>query len=696
MRNVILSVLQFGAVAGSALAAGSSIHFNANPPQAPTTAPVVMVANNPLSVDIVVRRGTELGLGTAPQRFKTPLGVGLQWSSAASGLTTTLYRDQFGADLYATSMMAAEPPGLKPPIADTEAAGIAQNFLNVHPGLLQVREAAISAVKHLINQGQDLSTGGVTPETQDETIVRFSRTLGGIPVIGPGDQAEVHVANDGGITGSISQWRKVMVETSTVPILPYGLVQENLISQLTREMGNSPDIANVNEIRFGYYSRAGGQPQRFYTPVYDFVVSFLNPQLQQETGARHIYLPAVDAAKLPEPLDPPSTEPVQGTPASITFQAPPPTNVPQAVPLFQVLPTTVNPDLLSRRAQNLGLVNPAVQTQIRGYMATDSANMMLLAQDTMGAEFFGHMDRYLSEKPGEAPNPIADTAAQQIAFSYLNGIGGYDSSQFGPPVFSHLFNQGFDMSANRLDSQTQDETIVTFPRQIPNDFATFPVPVLGANSGIQVHVDNFGKITGHHALWRSTQQVAGIVAQVLPYELVQPQFLRKAAPMAGNSKVIVTNIAFGYYERPEGVSQGFLQPAYVFDASLTDPDDPNGKPTGHITVPVPASPTLMEPLDDETSSPNDPVLTDDSRDQVPTIYGDWNGDGKVDLNDVIGAIHGMGGLADGAVTATQLASCDVAPSSAAAWPGGDGYISVADCLRIIRSIYSLDSIADGP
>ncbi|HEY3411916.1 MAG TPA: hypothetical protein VGM51_02550 [Armatimonadota bacterium] len=693
MRNQILSLLLCGALAGAA--SGSGIHFLADPPAAPTTAAVIMVANNPLSVDMVLRRGAELGQTSTFQRVKTPSGVGVQWSSPASGFTTTLYRDQFGTDIYATSLMAAETPGAIPPIADTEATRIAQDFVNTHPGLLQAREAAITDIKHLIHQGQDLDTGGITPETQDETIVRFSRTLAGILVIGPGDQAEVHVANDGSVTGSIAQWRKVMVETPTQQILPYSAVQNSLIAQLTRELGNSPDDANITEIRFGYYSRAGGQPQRFYTPVYDFVVSFFNPELQQETGARHVYLPAVDPAMMQEPLDPPSTVAPQGTPASITYQASPPTNVPQAVPLFQVLPTNLNSDLISRRAQALGLKLPAIQSQVRGFQATDAANMMLLAQDTMGAEFFGHMDRYLSEKPGEA-SPIADGAALQLALTFLNSIGGFDSSQFGPPIFSHLFNQGFDTSANRLDNQTQDETIVTFPRQIPTDFSPTPVPLLGANSGIQVHVDNSGVVTGHHALWRGTQMIAGVVAQVQPYEMILPQFERIAASLAGNSRMIVTNIAFGYYERPEGVAQGFLQPAFVFDASLIDPDDPKGQATGHITIPIAASPTLFEPLDDETSSPNDPILTDDARDQVPTVYGDWNGDGAVDLSDVIGAIHGIGGLSDGIVTATQVASCDVAPSSLAAWPGGDGIIGVDDCLRILRSIYKLDSIADGP
>lgn len=69
-----------------------------------------------------------------------------------------------------------------------------------------------------------------------------------------------------------------------------------------------------------------------------------------------------------------------------------------------------------------------------------------------------------------------------------------------------------------------------------------------------------------------------------------------------------------------------------------------------------------------------------------------DGDGSVTSLDVALILRTAAGIA-GPLAPDIVAAGDVAP---AGFPGGNGVLDVADALRVLRSIYQLDDISNGP
>jgi hypothetical protein len=298
------------------------------------------------------------------------------------------------------------------------------------------------------------------------------------------------------------------------------------------------------------------------------------------------------------------------------------------------------------------------------------------------------MDRFLLEKPGEE-KPIADGTAMRVAEAWLEKLGDMDPQQLGLPAVQHLFHQSYDIDKKTDNPPTQDETIVTFTRQIPNPKGDVPIPLVGQGPGIEVHVDNGGNVTGHHRVWRSLTPTTQMV-ELLPYNQLQDAFLRQLTPELGDYVAKVTDIKFGYFSRPEGYEQGWLLPAVLYEVDLINPD--TGLVTAHRQIPVPASANQPEDLEDPSAAVQ-PDIADGSRDadSVPQLYGDIDGDGAVTTMDAALAMKMFGGMADSFIPPAQFTAGDVAPQGAP-----DGRIAMNDSLRILRSIFQLDDISKGP
>lgn len=669
--------------------ANASIVFRAEPPgNIPASVPLIQVLPTPVSRDTLTRRAASFGLTSSPAFVKTPVGLAAQFVDPTNGITKVVHQNANGSDFFADlSKYMISQPGPAGPIADTDATIKANAFIGLHhPNL--VKEGAFHRVMHLMEQSQDLSTGQVLPAVQSESIVGYTRAFAGIPVVGPGDYGRIHVANTGEVTGSQVVWRKLKNTGNSLSLLPYSAVQQTLIGLLNKQLGDGHEDAIITKVEFGYYSRPENQTQGWYHPCYLFYVSFHDAQLNQDTGGRIIPIPAVAPTLLREPLELVQQQPADGDPARITFKATPPT-MPTAVPIYQVNPNVVNADTIQLRASALGFTLAHQGKTPRGMQATDSTGRIVLYQDVNGAEFFGHMDRMLEEKPGEA-TPITDAVASRLASDWVAKSGDMDPNELEPPTVQHLFHQTFDVIKQTPGLKTQDETIVTYKRrkQGPVGTAVTYIPVLGQGEYVEVHVDNMGNVTGHHRVWRNTQQTT-MVAEIKPYADILQEFLRRMQSQMGDGSVIVADIQFGYFSRGEGFSQGYLQPCVLFDIQLPDPN--GGQITGRRQVAIPASDLRLEPLEDRDALDN-PMPGVDTRaaDSVPIVYGDLNGDGKVDTADVVLAMQIAGGIETSLLPPARFAAGDVSPADKP-----DNAINVDDALRIARSIFGLDDISNG-
>lgn len=663
-------------------AARADVVWQAEPPNdVPDSVPLVQVFPTPVSRDILLRQAGALGISRDGQVSRTPAGLAFQSGNKVLALSP------FGSTFYAQAdLYFVGKPGLEP-LQDQRAQSVAGSLLDrLFPWIL-VENGGVR-VRHLMSQSQDLRSGRLNPATQDESIVEYSRQLNKIPVVGPGDVARVHVANDGTITGVQSVWRNTKVTGDLIGLLRFPDVKDAFLKQLQGEMGDGSVRVFVTGIQFGYYSRAENQPQGWYQPCYLFSVSFYNNKLQQETGARQIPIPAFDPAKLREPLDTPPDTPNNGDPGKILFGDVKPPAIPAAVPVVQVQPSEPNSDTMLSRLRRLGGVAGKIDQNGRGLVAADSSGNTLLYQDRAGAEFFGHMDRMLAEKPGEA-SPISDAIAIRTAHAWLDKLGDISLAEIGEPTVQHLFQQAFDINNNKPQAVTQDETIVTYPRQIVDPRSQTPIPLIGQGTGIDIHVDNNGAVTGHHRVWRNLSIVPGVLTPTLPYEAIQQAFIRRLTPELGIYAARITGIQFGLFSRPEGFQQGWLLPAVQYDVDLINPD--TGQVTAHRQIPIPASADQPEDLEDPTAAMNPPA-DEDSRiaDAIPTLYGDIDGDGKVTTKDAALALAIYGGL-ENSVPPAQFTAGDVAPAGAP-----DHQIAMDDGLRILRSIFNLDDISNGP
>lgn len=297
--------------------------------------------------------------------------------------------------------------------------------------------------------------------------------------------------------------------------------------------------------------------------------------------------------------------------AYVTWQAePPPT--PKELPLLKVVPSPLSHDFALRRFRAYGGSADAVFLRSPRGVAIRSGDYLFL-RDATGTEFFGNTARMMAETPGEA-DPIADAAAVKAAQSFF--------SKTNPAMFEeavvdrvrHLMNQTGDIETGRILPPTQDETIVVFKRQIKG------VDVLGPlGDGATVHVDNFGNIAGLKRTWRNVVTIDEKLP-ILPWTEVRSAFLRQMdQEMDPKREAVVTGIRFGYFSRPEGQPQGYLQPAFLFDVVFPDPE--TRKSTGARHIALPAVQALREPLElpDRPPMAGDPsrIAIDVARPKLP-------------------------------------------------------------------------------
>lgn len=676
MKHLLLILLGACGLGG----ARAEIIFRAEPPPLPAKTSIVPLARWPMSYATFHRRALELGV--RGEALRSPRGL-----AARSG-SLIFQQDTMGGEAFADTdrLMAAEP-GAVQPLSDERAISVAQRYLREHPGRVNVDETRVLRVSHLFNQSENLDSGRRSNATQDESIVILQRSLGGVPVIpaeGSGDHIRIHVANNGDVVGRRQMWRNVRAAESPLPVRPYAEARGELVALLSQQMGaNQRQDAIITRVEFGLYSRPEGEPQGYLQPAYLFRVELRDREEQQTTGARLIALPGVDPAALKEPLDLPPAPSDTGDPAKIVFRVEPPQLL-GYLPVIQIRPIAVTGVSIRQRASQLGLSQGRIRETPRGLGFSD--DRLLLYQNPQGTELFSDMSRMMAEAPGEG-TPISDQRAISLATDYLNGLGDMDADELGVPVVRRLRQQTFDTKANKPGPETQDEAIVEFPR-IHRIIRLVSVPFIGPGAFARVHIDNAGKITGHHRVWRALSPESTML-KTRNTAAIQDEFKRQILSEMGQSIAMVTGIQVGLYMRAEGLDQGYAQPAMLYDVDLMD--ETTGMVTAHRQIPVPATDNLMEPLEDPDAQPGvtDPALQSTREaDNIPLLFGDINDNGVLDLPDVLLCLRIVGGLSQ-PDTMRQMVAGDVTPAGN---PLGDGRIILTDAARILRGFMQLDDL----
>lgn len=671
MKRIILWTLGI-LMAGPAAAI---VRFEADPPPAPEKAPVVKIVPTPLSHASMLKRATELGLRDA-RLVRGPRGLVLRSGSLL------LQKDPQGTEFFADLNRYLIGDGLKP-LPDEEAQRAGWAFLEKFHGEMDLKQAFVRSVRHVMSQGQDLRSGELLPAVQEQTLLHLGRKLDGIEVIGPGEGIRLHVTNAGDVVGLHRVWRMAVVSDKMIPLLPYEEVRRNLLGRLEREARQNDVV--IKRIEFGFYSREEGLRQEYFVPVYLFTAEFVDPEAKVPGAARHIPIPALGPNDLPEDPEPPDHPRPEGDEKRIIFNAEPPP-IAGAVPVLQVIQDQINPDLLLRRATalSMSLGSADIEENARGLVARDEKNQMLLFQDTWGTETFAKLGRLFQEPP--VVRPISNAEAIKAAQTWVLQSGNVNPELLGDPAVRRIRSAGFDIQNQKGEPVEEGEVIVEFPMMIAGVQGE-KIPVLGEGAFFNVFVNGEGQINGHHRVMRSFQKLDKVM-ETRPFSAIHSAFVRHMMSTMGRSIAEVRSIKFGLYARPEGFRQGYLLPAVQYEVALIDPDD--GSVTAIRNIPVPAGDEL-EPLEDEAEQdmpPGEP----DSREtnELPLAFGDLTGDGKVELADVVLAIQICGGLVDGSSLPTaQFAAGDVLP---AGLPMGDGAIRLGDAERILRAMMGLETL----
>ncbi|HEY3267812.1 MAG TPA: dockerin type I repeat-containing protein [Armatimonadota bacterium] len=278
--------------------------------------------------------------------------------------------------------------------------------------------------------------------------------------------------------------------------------------------------------------------------------------------------------------------------ASIVFQAEPP-QTPTQLPAVQVAPWRLSRQTALRRAAEFGVVEGRMIKSPRGVVLQQGS--LLFQQDALGTEFFADTSRFMAETPGEA-KPMGDAEASRLAEGYLQKhLGRAAKSELALLRVAHLNNQGQDLRSGELSPATVDENIVYFKRMI----AGVPiVPLEGPADQVRVHVDNLGNVTGQYQLLRNLT-IAPTMLPILPYADAKDLFVRKLTQEMGDgsSTAFVTRIDFGYFGRPEGQPQSFLQPAYLFYVSTQESNEKDPTAARIVVIPGIDPKLLREPLE---------------------------------------------------------------------------------------------------
>jgi hypothetical protein len=144
-----------------------------------------------------------------------------------------------------------------------------------------------------------LTVGEANTETRQggerviDVGVAFQRTVGGVPVDGPGGKLIVYLDAKGELTGFDRIWRPIKGVQAPVEELRHPqLAEEDL---LTYWKPHGTGRIDVHDVRFGYFELGYQDSQRVLQPAYVMLLSLVGPDERISMKSAHVYPAAVNA-----------------------------------------------------------------------------------------------------------------------------------------------------------------------------------------------------------------------------------------------------------------------------------------------------------------------------------------------------------------------------------------------------------------
>jgi hypothetical protein len=135
-----------------------------------------------------------------------------------------------------------------------------------------------------------------TKETTERAIdvgVAFQRTVGGVPVDGPGGKLIVYLDHKGELTGFDRIWRSISgVRTPVKELRDPKLAEEDLLRYWK---GHDAGRIEVHGIRFGYFELGYQDAQRVLQPAYVMPLTLVSGDDRIRMKSVHVFPAAVNA-----------------------------------------------------------------------------------------------------------------------------------------------------------------------------------------------------------------------------------------------------------------------------------------------------------------------------------------------------------------------------------------------------------------
>lgn len=229
-------------------------------PKVPATVAVYRVKPLHLTEEVVLGLARKMGMPTEGEiREEGGLVV-----YRAGDFSLEVYKAS-GAFWFMDTTRLLMPDELGAPIfSEAEARQICESYL-IKFGLMPAEGAVFEGV-HQVRDAAVGEGGNATHERVVETAVVFRRTVGGIPVVGPGSSIFVYLDNDGQVSGVYKNWREIEA-------VPVGVVRtigtDSIVKQVRSRFKKGADLTvNVVAFRFGYLDLGPDEAQSYLQPVF--------------------------------------------------------------------------------------------------------------------------------------------------------------------------------------------------------------------------------------------------------------------------------------------------------------------------------------------------------------------------------------------------------------------------------------------
>lgn len=180
-------------------------------------------------------------------------------------------------------------------ISDAEAEKRALSLISAHK-LAPTREFKLLKVTRL-TVGEASADAQRGSERVIDVGVAFQRTIGGVPVDGPGGKLIVYMDHNGELTGFDKIWRPVAKVRAPVKALqPPKAAEEDLLRYWAKETGR----IDVVDMRFGYLEFGYQARQAVLQPAYVMLLRVVSPNQRPDgseiaIGSVHVFAAATNA-----------------------------------------------------------------------------------------------------------------------------------------------------------------------------------------------------------------------------------------------------------------------------------------------------------------------------------------------------------------------------------------------------------------